>query len=194
MIGNDFIGLAFNVAEWKSLTNTFPHIDDYFGSYSSNYADQQMVGCNFSLRFTTAHSDKAIQIEELLQPSKNGDCAQITPVKKYKRSVIMKRTTFEKLKNITDCVAVKLRYLESIEARVEFFADQLGKHFLGALSQKQEAQYTTISITDILSAEKLAASAFEKIVAKFPTAEMRPLTLDEMNILTEKFILPVLII
>ena len=66
LVGNDFIEIGFNPVKWRSLVNTFTHIDEYFGSYSTSYTDQQMVGCNFTLRFTTAHSDKAIQIEELL--------------------------------------------------------------------------------------------------------------------------------
>ena len=60
LVGNDFIGIGFNPVEWRSLVNTFPHIDEYFRSYSTSYTDQQIVGCSFILRFTTAHSDKAI--------------------------------------------------------------------------------------------------------------------------------------
>lgn len=133
LIGNDFIGIAFNLMEWRSLTNVFTHIEEYFGSYSNNYADRQMVGCIFSLRFTTAHSDKAVQIEELIQPARNSDWAQVMRVKKYKRSTIMKRPTFEKLKQIMDCLRVKLDYLDSMKKSVEFFADQLGKHYLEEL-------------------------------------------------------------
>lgn len=189
LIGNDFIGIAFNPMEWSSLTNSFPHIDAYFGSYTNNYADQQIVGCNFSLRFTTAHSDKAVQIEELLQPARIGDCAQVIPVKKqYKRSIVMKRATFEKLRHIIHCVRAKLDYLDSIESSVEYFADQLGKHYLEELSQKHQAQITEVSVSDILSAGKLVETDFLKIAATFPTSEMKVLNMDEMTILTEELI------
>ena len=100
----------------------------------------------------------------------------------------MKRATFEKLKNIINCVNVKLQYFDKIETSVEFFADQLGKHYLDTLSLKQRAQYTTISITDIISGDKPSETDLEKIAVKFPTTEMRALNMDEMSILTEEFL------
>lgn len=186
LIGNDFVGIAFNPSDWTIFTNTFRHIDEYFSSYTSNYADHQMVGGNFSLRFTTAHNDKAVQIEELLSPAKCDASTNLAPIRKYKRSIVMKKTTFDRLKVIVGCISVRLQYLKNIESSVEFFANELGKHYLQLLCQKQEAQYTTVDIGDILEVSKISEEDFFKIAEKFTTVQ--PLNINEMKILTEEFL------
>lgn len=189
LIGIDFIGIVFNQKEWDSLIGTFMPIEDYFENHISNFTDRQIVGANFSLRFTTAHSDKAIQIEELMHPKKDGDCGQMMSFKKtYRRSIVMKRSTFEKLRHVTDCVRAKLEYLSSIQNSVEFFADQLGKHYLEKLNEKQEAQYTVVSKADIFSVGKLTEADFHKFAGQFQSAELQALNKHEMIILAEELL------
>ena len=188
LIGNDFIGIAFDQKEWDSLLGTFMPMEDYFENHISNFADRQIVGCNFTLKFTTAHSDKAVQIEELLRPTKNGDCAQMMSFKKYRRSIVMKRSTFEKLRQVTDCVRAKLEYLSSIEKSVEFFADQLGKLYLEKLSQKQEAQITEVSTSDILAVGKLTESDYHHLAGQFQSLELQAIDKREMIILAEELL------
>lgn len=188
LFGNDFIGLAFNQREWDSLVGTFMPMADYFENHISNFADRQIVGCNFSVRFTTAHSGKAVVIEELPRPKKDGDCDQMMSIKKFRRSIVMKRPTFENLRLVIDCVRAKLEYLHSIESSVEFFADQLGKHYLEKLSEKQESQYTTVSISDIFSVSKLTEADFHEFAGQFQSAELRALSKHEMVILAEELL------
>ena len=92
------------------------------------------------------------------------------------------------MNQIIDCVRVKLDYLDSIETSVEYFADQLGQYYLDELSRRQAAQHTTVTVSDILSVTKPTEKDFLIIAGKFPTAEIKVLNMDEMNILTEELI------
>lgn len=107
LIGLDYSGIGFSCATWANFVSTFEMIAKYFGSGRNNreMLDQKLVGCGFSVRFIISHMEKAIEIEEDFAGKHRA------AKKKYRRSIILKESTF----------SIMQQYLAIVDARIEHY-------------------------------------------------------------------------
>lgn len=115
LTGPDFNGLSFNLDSWRNFVAGFEYIAKFFKSSRDNRSmlDQKVIGCGFSVHFTIAHRDKAIEIE-LHNDENEGKFTGREPklMRRHGSNIVMKKTTFEILQNIVPTIEARLRYLK----------------------------------------------------------------------------------
>lgn len=111
-VGPDYNGIRFTVATWEEFKQSFDDINRYFHG-DNNLRDNRVFGTEWSVRFTTSHSDKAIEIEEDRRPS-----TSYPVIKKFRSSLVIKKVTFDELQKISVCVDKRLEYLGEITETV----------------------------------------------------------------------------
>ena len=88
LLSNDFEGVAFLYNDWKEFKTSFDDIDKHFRGLDNSLEDQKIYGNGWTLKFTTSHQDKAIEIEEDRRPG-------IGRIKWFRHSLVMKKVTFD---------------------------------------------------------------------------------------------------
>ena len=68
LVSNDFEGVEFSCDDWKDIKTSFNDVDKYFRELDNGLKDQKIYGNNWTLKFTTSHQDKAIEIEKDRRP------------------------------------------------------------------------------------------------------------------------------
>lgn len=114
LTGPDFNGLSFNLNSWQNFVAGFEYIARFFKNSRDNRSmlDQKIIGCGFSVHFTIAHRDRAIEIElhdDDNETKYTGREPKLT--KRYGSSIVMKKPTFEVLETILPCIQARLKYL-----------------------------------------------------------------------------------
>lgn len=114
LTGPDFTGLCFNTNNWRNFVAGFEHISRFFKTSKDNRSmlDHKIVGCGFSVHFTIAHRDKAIEIELHDDEDETKHTGREPKLmKRFGSTIVMKKATFDTLENILPCIEARLKYL-----------------------------------------------------------------------------------
>lgn len=113
LTGPDFNGLSFSMNGWRNFVAGFEYISKFFKSLNNrSMLDQKIIGCGFSVHFTIAHRDKAIEIEmDNDDDARKHDGPEPKLSKRYGSTIVMKKQTFESLESIVPCIEARLQYL-----------------------------------------------------------------------------------
>lgn len=140
---NDSIGICFNLNAWKDFQSTFSEISEFFQSHNHGKMDQKIVGYGFTIRFTTSHSEKSIEIEE--EDENRG----VPPIKRYRKSVVMKQVTFDGLYKIATLITLKMNELLRISSDIKKICDEVIDYVYNSISRNFESQISTITERDV---------------------------------------------
>ena len=134
LLSNDFEGVAFLYNDWEEFKTSFDDIDKYFRRLDNNLKDQKIYGNGWTLKFTTSHQDKAIEIEEDQRPG-------IRRIKRFRHSLVMKKVTFGYLQEIiVKCVDTRLKYLNSIASSGRYLNSEFMEFIKNKSGLMHEAQ------------------------------------------------------
>ena len=182
LIGNDYAGVRFTPNQWKHFTDSLEDIDAYFKTYDKSGVDSKIVGPGFIIRFTISFADKAIEIEEL-----NGQESACPPVKKYKRSVVMKQSTYEGLKSATRCIRAKMENCGRMIEFADVVIRELGKKIRPKFEDMEESQVLVLSGYDVdRCAEKIEPKDVEHITSILQ-GKLMNVSFEEIGLLVEEF-------
>ena len=148
LVSNDFEGVAFSYDDWEDFKNSFNDVDKYFHGLDNGLKDQKIYGNGWTLKFTTSHQDKAIEIDEDRRPG-------VGRIKRFRYSLIIKKVTFDCLQEfIAKFVDTHLKYLSSIASSVRRIICEVMEFLTNKSSLMHEAQiqlYTPNIIEDIVN-------------------------------------------
>ena len=117
IVDSGFNGIQFTCGQWLCLKKVFGDVTRYFeDDDDDDLRDRRVYGDGWSLRFTYSHSAKAIEIEDDRRIRTDGE-----PVKRARHSVVMKKVTFDGIREIVNCVDNRFDYLNSIKKSVSSF-------------------------------------------------------------------------
>ena len=134
LLSNDFEGVAFLYNDWEEFKTSFDDIDKYFRGLDNSLKDQKIYGNGWTLKFTTSHQDKAIEIEEDRRPD-------IGRIKRFHHSLVMKKVTFDCLQEFfVKCVDTRLKYLNSIASSVRYLTCDVMEFIKNKSNVMHEAQ------------------------------------------------------
>lgn len=154
LIGKDFTGVPFERCEWASFVSSMKHADKYFDSYPKyqDLKDSKILGINFTMRFTSTHGELAIEIEE----SDMSENASGPEIKKFKHSIIYKKSTFLGLQKILPCIEERFNYLEKIAPVFETVIDNIATTYykLGKFDEKNYASMAKLSDLGLIVNDK----------------------------------------
>ena len=121
-MSNDFEGVAFSCDDLEDFKTSFNDVHKYFCGLDNGLKDHKIYGNGWTLKFTTSHQDKAIEIEEDRRPG-------IGRIKRFRHSLIIKKVTFDCLQQfIVKCVDTHLKYLISIASSVKRIGNENYHH------------------------------------------------------------------
>ena len=93
--GKDDQAIKINLDEWTLLKKIFTNIEQYFNGECDNLRDSECHGSTWRLRFTFAHRDRAISIQEVPKNIHQPFGLLFTP--QSQQTLVMKKVSFETL-------------------------------------------------------------------------------------------------
>lgn len=162
LVSDGLQGIVFTVNDWEAFKKTFEDISRYYSGESKVLSEATIFGGSWTLRFTTSHNQRAIEILENIQ-YRTGD-----PIKRFRRSIVLHEVTFKWLKtDVAKCVDCWLQKLTTMTAAVntiieeltDFIKTEAGLHYDGQI-QEYEPEYVR-ELTKSVPSE-----VFEKIKSK----------------------------
>ena len=72
------------------------------------------------------------------------------PMKQYRRNLIFKKVSFDRLQILKHCIRVRVRFLLDITYNIEYIMNSLCHYFKEELQESQSSQYTHFSKNDVL--------------------------------------------
>ena len=94
-----------------------------------------------------SYGDKAFELLE----EEDSHTSDQPPTQQYRRSLIFKKVTFDRLKILKHCVRVRVRFLLDVTCNIEYIMNSLSHYFKEKLQESQSSQYTHFSKKDVLS-------------------------------------------
>lgn len=183
LTGNDYVGIKFSHQSWGNFERSFDHIRKFFasGRDNSDMMDQRIMGSGFSVRFTIAHSDKAIEIEELFD-----DADSPPQIKKFRRSIVMKASTFWNLKRYTTCINTKIAHLLRILPSWNFIMQKIVSKSEEAAA-KGENLFSDFDV-NVLADPELLPSDFKEMVEQLRENDLPELSISEIDVIYNEII------
>ena len=141
--GNDINSgfISLNYSGWMNFKELFPRINDYLINRTENQ-DETLSFDNFTVRFTKSFWERAIEISS--EEEKNDG-------KKVKKSLVMKRVTFEILKNITPLIDDKFHALFDNRYFLYVLKNTFIEYIISSLSEGNKKLVSHISPDKIRS-------------------------------------------
>lgn len=146
LIGNDFIGIKFNIESWQKFTQTFEDINKWFHNDPKHkLLDTKISGNGWSMKFTTSFSQKALEVEEEIIHSSEDRA------KKFKRSIVMTMVSFDHLQYfLQKNVDIQLKYLENISKIVSNIISAILDNVFLEITSSHDAQLVLIEKNNII--------------------------------------------
>ena len=167
----------------------FPRINDYLINRTENQ-DETLSFDNFTVRFTKSFWERAVEISTEEEKSDG---------KKVKKSLVMKRVTFETLKNIAPIIDDEFDVLHGSRFFLYSLKNSFIEYIISCLSEGNKKLVSHISPNDIRSIcqqfnEKTTAVIREAAIKADPSLEQADLScshvfLKELSVLNFEYIL-----
>lgn len=157
LCGNNFNSgyLALNHNGWKRLQTYFSKIDEYLQGKNMKNSDQTFENEDFTIKLTRSYYDKAIEISSEEKKPDN---------KKFKVSLVLKKVSFDTLKNLSQVIDTKFDQLNAKRTYLFLLKDKFINYITEKLNASEKNIITQINIKDI----KLICNEFdEKVTENF---------------------------
>ena len=92
-----------------------------------------------------SYGDKAFELVK-----EDSQTSDQPPTKQYRRSLIFKKVTFDRLKILKHCILVRVRFLLDVTCNIEYIMNSLCHYFKEKLQESQSSEYTHFSKNDVL--------------------------------------------
>lgn len=127
LTGNHAEGIYFNAGIWQQFQENMSLIEEYLGGENKLKLNPVNIN-NISINFTSAYGAKSILVaykenEEntSTETNKEEEATNFPPAKKRKTygvAIVMQKTTFLGLKNVTKCINAHLTHLQTLANNV----------------------------------------------------------------------------
>jgi hypothetical protein len=129
---------------WEAFKQHFGEIENFFTVYDEKpLMDKQMSIPGYIIRFMTSYSDRAVELaEDRYELVDGADGLPPTKKKKLTASLVFKRCTFERLKDLLNCIDSRIKYLMSVKKSMEIIIPELYKFAKNELKSDKNSQIT----------------------------------------------------
>ena len=159
---------------------SFEDVENYFSNRDDSLRDQKIHGDGSGLRFTEAHHDKAVMVED--KDQKRG---LVGYKKRFRHSIILKFVTFKCLNRFTQkSIDTHFEYLNSIARSVGILAQEVCDDIENKVSLSYEAQIDTYNTNHIDSYVDNVCSNITVLFESFYNIVQK--RLNESNLFIEK--------
>jgi hypothetical protein len=153
----NFVPFIFSTDCWKAFNEHLGEIEEFFTTYNEEpLLDKCLTIPGYTIRFMISYSDRAFELVEDLPKPPNADVAldvpPLPPKKRCRhpaRSLVFKRVTFERLKDLAKCVDYRIKYLTKIKKSMGTILDEITDYAKVKLQDEQNSQYTYYSAMNI---------------------------------------------
>lgn len=125
LTGNYAEGICFDANSWLKFQENMGLVEEYFSEINNKLKPDPLIVDNICINFTTSYGARSILVAYKEENSSTlptaGETHDFPPAKKrktYAVAIVMQKTTFLGLKNVTGCVNAHLALLQTLEANV----------------------------------------------------------------------------
>lgn len=136
----DFQGFKFSLNAWEGLKKQFDEINDFFTIYNEDALLGTEINIpGYIIRFMISYSDRAFELlEDQPKCVRKNDDENLPPKKRgrYVRSHVFKRVTFERLKDLVNCVDYRIKYLQTIKKCMDIIIKEIVKYTINKMEEE----------------------------------------------------------
>lgn len=191
ILGKDYNGVAFGEEEWRNFIGTFEDVTKYLEGQNIYPNGTSLAGHGWRLLFTTAHKDRAIEIEQDDDHKSDANC---TTAKKFRHSVVLKKVSFDNLFRLCQYVNARIEYLNTVKGSVSCIVNEYINLLRSSSASFFESQAQTFDlsiierISEIASPDDDVKMIISKVVEKIKALENQAmLSAIDIKMLTSEF-------
>lgn len=190
----DYVPFAFSVDTWRAFMQSFEQIEEFFTTYNEeSLLDKRITIPGYTIRFMISFSDRAFELVEDQPTPKptDEDDVQLPPKKRCRhtiRSLVFKRVSFERLKDLSKCIDFRINYLTSIKKSMGIVLDEIAEYAKMKLDDEQNAQRTYFSAINIKYAMRNVDDEFINNINVLLKQNSISLAIEDLHILVHELV------